>query len=109
MLPGNARAEPNIATAGGILPSISKPSTNSAMMRKMRQVSLLVKSSMTYCSSNPLRFMVRNLRKTSLTLKIHSSIYDKMSAEISFCPLCAVKLNAGDDKQFVCEDCETHL
>src|SRR3989441_825579 len=59
MLPGNARAEPNIATAGGILPSISKPSTNSAMMRKMRQVSLLVKSSMTYCSSTPFFFMMR--------------------------------------------------
>ena len=32
-----------------------------------------------------------------------------MSAEISFCPVCAGKLNAGDDEQFVCEDCETQF
>jgi len=30
-----------------------------------------------------------------------------MSTEISFCPLCAGKLDAGDDEQFICEDCET--
>src|ERR1043166_894500 len=30
IVPGNARADPNIAMAGGILPSISNPSTNSA-------------------------------------------------------------------------------
>ena len=70
--PGSVRAEPKIATDGGILASISKPSTNSARMRKIRQVSLLVKSSMTYCSSIPFRFIC--LLKTSLTLKNHSSI-----------------------------------
>ena len=32
-----------------------------------------------------------------------------MSAEISFCPLCAGKLDAGDDEQFTCEECETQL
>ncbi len=32
-----------------------------------------------------------------------------MSAEISFCPLCAGKLDAGDDEQFICEDCETQF
>jgi hypothetical protein len=32
-----------------------------------------------------------------------------MSTEISFCPLCAGKLDAGDDEQFVCEDCETQF
>ena len=30
-----------------------------------------------------------------------------MSSEISFCPLCAGKLDAGEDEQFLCEDCET--
>jgi hypothetical protein len=30
-----------------------------------------------------------------------------MSVEISFCPLCAGKLESGDDEQFVCEDCES--
>src|SRR5262249_15497793 len=60
-LSGSDRAEPNIATAGGILASISNPSTNSAKMRKIRHVSLLVKSSMTYCSSIPFRFMTENL------------------------------------------------
>ena len=30
-----------------------------------------------------------------------------MSTEISFCPVCAGILDAGDDEQFVCEDCET--
>ena len=30
-----------------------------------------------------------------------------MSTEISFCPLCAGKLDSGEDEQFVCEDCET--
>ena len=30
-----------------------------------------------------------------------------MSSETSFCPLCAGKLDAGEDEQFVCEDCET--
>jgi hypothetical protein len=30
-----------------------------------------------------------------------------MKTEISFCPLCAGKLDPGDDEQFVCEDCET--
>ena len=32
-----------------------------------------------------------------------------MSTEISFCPLCAGKLDSGDDEQFVCEDCENHF
>ena len=31
-----------------------------------------------------------------------------MSTEISFCPLCAGKLDA-EDEQFVCEDCETQF
>ena len=30
-----------------------------------------------------------------------------MSTEISFCPLCAGKLDSGEDEQFICEDCET--
>ena len=29
-----------------------------------------------------------------------------MSSEISFCPVCAGKLDAGEDEQYVCEDCE---
>jgi hypothetical protein len=32
-----------------------------------------------------------------------------MKTEISFCPLCAGKLDAGDDEQFVCEDCESQF
>ena len=32
-----------------------------------------------------------------------------MSTEISFCPLCAGKLDAGDDEQYVCEDCESQF
>ena len=32
-----------------------------------------------------------------------------MKTEISFCPLCAGKLDAGDDEQFICEDCETQF
>ena len=32
-----------------------------------------------------------------------------MSAEISFCPLCAGKLDAGDEDQFVCEECESQF
>jgi len=30
-----------------------------------------------------------------------------MKTDISFCPLCAGKLEAGDDEQFTCEDCES--
>ena len=30
-----------------------------------------------------------------------------MKAHISFCPLCAGKLDAGDDNQFSCDDCES--
>ncbi len=30
-----------------------------------------------------------------------------MSVDISFCPLCAGKLDSGEDEQFACEDCET--
>ncbi len=32
-----------------------------------------------------------------------------MSAEISFCPMCAGKLEAGDEDQFVCEECEAQF
>ena len=30
-----------------------------------------------------------------------------MSNKISFCPMCAGKVEAGDDDQFVCEECES--
>jgi len=30
-----------------------------------------------------------------------------MKTEISFCPLCAGKLDGGDDEQFKCDDCES--
>lgn len=30
-----------------------------------------------------------------------------MKTEISFCPLCAGKLDGGDDEQFTCDDCES--
>jgi len=29
-----------------------------------------------------------------------------MKTDISFCPVCAGKLEAADDEQFTCEDCE---
>jgi hypothetical protein len=29
-----------------------------------------------------------------------------MSTEISFCPVCAGKLDASEEEQYVCEDCE---
>ena len=32
-----------------------------------------------------------------------------MKTDISFCPLCAGKLDAGEDEQFVCEDCESQF
>ena len=32
-----------------------------------------------------------------------------MAADISFCPLCAGKLEAGEDDQFVCEECESQF
>jgi len=32
-----------------------------------------------------------------------------MSSEISFCPLCAGKLDSGNDERFVCDDCETQF
>lgn len=32
-----------------------------------------------------------------------------MAIEISFCPLCAGKLDAGEDEQFVCEECESQF
>ena len=32
-----------------------------------------------------------------------------MKTEISFCPLCAGKLDEGEDEQFVCEDCESQF
>ena len=32
-----------------------------------------------------------------------------MAAEISFCPLCAGKLEAGEEDQFVCEECESQF
>jgi hypothetical protein len=30
-------------------------------------------------------------------------------SEISFCPLCAGKLDSGDEDQFVCEDCDSQF
>ena len=32
-----------------------------------------------------------------------------MSVEISFCPLCAGKLDSGNNNKFVCDDCETRF
>ena len=32
-----------------------------------------------------------------------------MSIEISFCPLCAGKLDSGNNNKFVCDDCETRF
>lgn len=32
-----------------------------------------------------------------------------MSVEISFCPLCAGKLDSGSNEKFVCDDCETRF
>ena len=32
-----------------------------------------------------------------------------MSTEISFCPACAGKLDASEDEQYVCEDCESQF
>jgi hypothetical protein len=32
-----------------------------------------------------------------------------MGAEISFCPLCAGKLDSGDEEQYICEDCESQF
>jgi hypothetical protein len=32
-----------------------------------------------------------------------------MSSQISFCPVCAGKLETGDDDQFSCEECELHF
>ena len=32
-----------------------------------------------------------------------------MSVEISFCPLCAGKLDSGSNDRFVCDDCETRF
>ena len=32
-----------------------------------------------------------------------------MSTEVSFCPLCAGKLDPQKDDRFVCDDCETHF
>jgi hypothetical protein len=32
-----------------------------------------------------------------------------MSTEISFCPLCAGKLDSGNQERFVCDDCETRF
>ena len=32
-----------------------------------------------------------------------------MAADISFCPLCAGKLESGEDDQFVCEECESQF
>jgi hypothetical protein len=32
-----------------------------------------------------------------------------MATEISFCPLCAGKLEAQDDGQYTCVDCETEF
>jgi len=32
-----------------------------------------------------------------------------MAPQISFCPKCAGKLEAGDEDQFVCEECESQF
>jgi hypothetical protein len=32
-----------------------------------------------------------------------------MSSDISFCPVCAGKLDASEDEQYVCEDCESEF
>jgi len=32
-----------------------------------------------------------------------------MASEISFCPLCAGKLESGEEDQFVCEECESQF
>ena len=32
-----------------------------------------------------------------------------MKTDISFCPLCAGKLDAGDDEQYTCDDCESQF
>jgi hypothetical protein len=32
-----------------------------------------------------------------------------MGTEISFCPVCAGKLDANEDEQYVCEDCESQF
>ena len=32
-----------------------------------------------------------------------------MSTEISFCPVCAGKLDASEDEQYVCEDCDSQF
>ena len=32
-----------------------------------------------------------------------------MSTDISFCPVCAGKLDASEDEQYVCEDCESQF
>ena len=32
-----------------------------------------------------------------------------MSVEISFCPLCAGKLDSENNDKFVCDDCETRF
>jgi hypothetical protein len=32
-----------------------------------------------------------------------------MAAEISFCPLCAGKLESGEEDTFVCEECESQF
>jgi len=32
-----------------------------------------------------------------------------MTTEISFCPVCAGKLDSSEDEQYVCEDCESQF
>lgn len=32
-----------------------------------------------------------------------------MKTEISFCPLCAGKLETGEDDQFVCDECDSRF
>ena len=32
-----------------------------------------------------------------------------MKTDISFCPMCAGKLDAGDEDQFVCSECESQF
>jgi len=32
-----------------------------------------------------------------------------MKTDISFCPMCAGKLESGEEDQFVCEECESQF
>jgi hypothetical protein len=47
--------------------------------------------------------------KSPLTLKSRFEYLGEMSNEISFCPLCAGKLDSETEERFQCEDCETQF